>query len=114
MSRPRIYISGPISKGNWSDNFHAFCKAFEKLKDMDCAAFNPGKSMLYPGNQNIPHHVWLEIDLAWVEVADAVFLIPGESTGAEMECAHAKERGIPVFVTYHDLEVFLEARRAVA
>lgn len=112
--RPRIYISGPISKGNWSDNFHAFCKAFEKLKDLGAAPFNPGKSMLYPGNQHIPHNVWLEIDLAWVEVADAVFLLPGESTGAEMECAHARTKGIPIFVSYYDVCAWMESLRAVA
>jgi hypothetical protein len=43
------------------------------------------------------------IDLAWVEVADAVLRIPGESSGAEREVAHALHHGKPVFTSVEDV-----------
>lgn len=112
--RPRIYISGPISKGNWPDNYWNFCSTFDRLVELGFAPFNPGGSMMHPGHHLIPHETWIEIDLPWVAVADAVFRITGESDGADRECELARELGIPIFVSTGDLLIWQEARKAVA
>lgn len=113
MKRPRIYISGPITRGNHADNYWEFSNTFQRLVDLGCAPFNPGNTMTFPGNHLIPHEVWMEVDLPWVEVADAVFRITGDSVGADMECELAREKGIEVFVSTADLLVWMESRRAV-
>lgn len=112
--RPLIYISGPVSKGNWNDNLWAFNNVFERLVDLGFAPINPGWSMAYAGHHLIPHDVWLEIDLPQVARADAVFRITGESDGADRECELARELGIPIFVSTGDLLIWQEARKAVA
>ncbi len=49
------------------------------------------------GNAGMSHADWLEVDLPWVDVADAVLRLPGESRGATREVKRAEWRGIPVF-----------------
>lgn len=112
--KPRVYISGPITLGDRTHNFAQACQLQKQLMKMGAACLNPMLSMLHPDAWTIDHDDWVDSDLPWVAVADAVFRIPGESTGAERECEFAQERGIPVFVTFHDFAVWLEARKAVA
>jgi len=45
----------------------------------------------------------MEIDLPWLGAADAVLRLPGESLGAEIEVAEARQLGIPVFTTVADM-----------
>ena len=102
--RPRIYISGPISKGDHAHNFHQAVTAQKSLMEAGCAVLNPMLSMLMPGAFSIPHAEWIANDLPWVTVSDAVLRLPGESDGADAECGWAKDHDIPV---YHNLEELL-------
>lgn len=43
-----------------------------------------------------PWSVWIDVDLSWVEVSQAVYRLPGASSGADAECEHAKKHGIPI------------------
>lgn len=97
--RPRIYLSGPISKGNRNFNFHQAVEAQRALMQLGFAVLNPMTSMLLPfaWQEEFPHDMWLECDLPWVEVADAVYRLRGESVGADRECDHAHACGVPVF-----------------
>ncbi len=52
------------------------------------------------------HEDWLGMDLPWVAVSNALLRLPGESTGADREVAHAKLHGIPVF---HDADALIAA-----
>jgi hypothetical protein len=66
------------------------------------APFNPMLSCFAESNDphvaaGFPHEVWMELDLSWVSVAQVVVRLPGESAGADEECAFAKSNGIPVF-----------------
>jgi len=45
----------------------------------------------------IDHATWMEVDLPWVEVSDAVLRLSGESDGAEIETVRARSLGIPIF-----------------
>ncbi len=113
-TRPRIYISGPISRGNRTHNFAQACEAHKKLIDYGAAPLNPMLSMLHPDAYNIEHATWIECDLPWVEVADAVLRLSGESVGADAECEHAERHGVPVFRDMGHLWAWLESMRAVA
>ena len=49
---------------------------------------------------DLTHAEWLAVDFEFIRRCDAVLRLPGESTGADLETAHANELGIPVF---HDI-----------
>lgn len=94
--RLRVYISGPITKGDRIANFAQACEAQTRLMQHGFAPLNPMLTMLHPAAWTIDHDQWIACDLPWVEAADAVLRLPGESTGADTECRHAMECGIPV------------------
>ena len=94
----RVYVSGPITKGNRTINFAQACEAQRLLMETgDYAVWNPMLTMLHPDEKNISWETWLAGDLKWIEVADLLIRLPGYSLGAEKECNHARELGIPVF-----------------
>lgn len=110
----RVYICGPISKGDLAHNINQASRCFERLALAGMAPFCPHWSC-FSGEASRPYHLkqviavaaaqptklthadWLRVDLAWVAVCDAVLRLPGESVGADAECGFAREKGIPVF-----------------
>jgi hypothetical protein len=60
------------------------------------AVMNPMLSMMHPDGGNIDWQTWIDSDLAFVACCDIVLRLPGESQGADVECAFARERSIPV------------------
>lgn len=121
MNRPRIYIAGPISKGNLAENVNRATAAFLTLAKAGLAPFCPhwsvysspcdelfrgpgepvaGKVLCVgtvAGNPEMTHDDWLGVDLAWVRAADALLRLPGESKGADREVWEATLNAIPVF-----------------
>lgn len=112
--RPRVYIAGPISKGDLADNVNSATLAFIRLAREGFAPFCPHWSVFSGGcayvgegevvargtsigNVMMSHADWIGVDLPWVAVANAVVRLPGESVGADAEVAHAIALGIPVF-----------------
>lgn len=96
--KKRIYIAGPMTKGDRIDNLADALKAFRSLLKAGYAPFCPQMTFfIEPFVDGASHEDWLSIDLPWVAVADAVLRLPGESKGADMEVAKAMELGIPVF-----------------
>lgn len=112
----RVYIAGPISKGDMLKNIQQSDAAFVALVSAGFAPLNPMWSVFAGGiyrtwdkdgwhyvaeasavgSLNLTHEQWLGIDLPWVKVADGVLRLPGESTGADREVAHAINNAIPV------------------
>lgn len=111
--RKRIYIAGPISKGDLCHNVNQATEAFTALAKAGLAPFCPHWSVYskpantfghdvickgtIAGNESMSHADWLGIDLPWVAVSDALLRLPGESTGADMEVGEALRIGIHVF-----------------
>lgn len=102
--KPRVYISGPITKGNRTENFAKAAHVQAALIGAGYATLNPMLTMMHPEAWTIPHNAWMENDLPWVEAANAVLRLPGESVGAELECEHARKHGIPIFDNIDDLD----------
>lgn len=107
-----MYIAGPISRGDLARNINQATRAFRELAAAGFAPWCPHWSALSGEVQagtlgpwakataagcGLSHAEWLAVDLSWVEVADAVVRLPGDSVGADQETAHARARGIPVF-----------------
>lgn len=108
--RKRIYLAGPISKGDVAANVKAATKVAAELiakgfaplcPQLSCFMGYHTEDYLFDRPQaeaaGIKHAEWLESDLPWVAVSDAVLRLPGESAGADEEVAMAEQLGIPVF-----------------
>lgn len=119
MNLKRVYIAGPISKGDLAGNIQRASDAFEALALAGLAPFCPhwscfsGRVQVTPGGSvyavagaqpnRLAHANWLAVDLAWVRESHAVLRLPGESTGADLEVAEARAWRIPVFVSVADV-----------
>ena len=117
MKWPRLYLSGPITHGCRTTNFATGCTAHEELLKRHFAVYNPMLSMMHPNAWQISHDTWLQSDLAWVEVADVVLRLPGESEGADRECSYAATLDIPVVYSWAEAlrwKELWEARQEVA
>ncbi len=136
----RVYIAGPITKGNLADNVNQATAAFVALAKAGFAPLNPMWSVYAKpcaqdydfdrwqnrvpvegrckcigtrnGNDEMTHADWIGADLPWVEVSHAVLRLPGESSGADMEVAHAVAHGIPVFNSLAALAAHFGERKA--
>lgn len=108
IDRLRVYISGPITNGDRVLNFAQACAAQTELMQLGFAPLNPMLSMMHPAAWSIPHGEWLAADLPWVEMADCVLRLPGESVGADAECQHARRHNTPVFLSLADLVGYRE------
>lgn len=116
--RKRVYIAGPISKGDLFHNIKQAEVAFFRLLKTGFAPFCPHWSCYSNGpvrqvdgsvtatatafgGGGCDHADWLGVDLEWVAASDIVLRLPGESRGADLETELADRLGIPV---YHDVE----------
>lgn len=97
MARSRIYISGPITKGDQDHNFRQADEANKELIEAGFAPLNPMFSMKSAFANTIAHHEWLDVDFAFIDCCEAVVRLPGESAGADAECDYARSIGVPVF-----------------
>lgn len=114
MNRRMVYIAGPISKGDLAHNINQASKAFRDLAEAGLAPLCPhwscfsGSALVAPTSGQVyalanitgngmPHADWIAVDCEFVRRSDAVLRLPGESTGADLEVAHARTCGIPVF-----------------
>lgn len=117
LRKPRVYIAGPISKGNQYHNcvngvlanIHVmqngglpFCPHLSALTDMIAFAV----SLANPERDAITYDDWLEMDFEWIESCDILLRIPGESSGADREVEHAEKHGL---IVVFGIEHFKEA-----
>lgn len=113
--RKRVYIAGPLVKGDLGENIEQAVAAFVRLIKAGLAPFCPHlscfagdaksvdrrrlqywvKADLLPRGTTVEE--WYETDLPWVDVSEALLRLPGEGKGSDGEVARAKELGIPVF-----------------
>jgi hypothetical protein len=131
MRKLRVYIAGPISRGDLLHNIRQADETFAALLRAGLAPFCPHWSVYHgssrwesatgskviatadPTPAGTTHADWMGADLPWVEVADAVLRLPGVSVGADAEVAHARQYGIPVFRTAAGVLVWAQTLPAV-
>lgn len=104
MTIKRVYIAGPITLGDQFRNCGKAMEAFHVLRDKGFAPFCPHTSGLLQMIQERTWEDWLDYDEEWIKVCHAVLRLPGESRGADRECAFAEEIGIPIFHSIEALE----------
>lgn len=102
----RVYIAGPMSKGDRVANLAQALTAMRELMARGFAPLCPQLSFFAEPFIPADYDGWLAIDLPWVRVAEAVLRLPGESGGADKEVHEALNRDIPVFANLEDLCAF--------
>ena len=100
----RVYVAGPYS--NPKPEIDNVVKAIEmgnKLWDLGFCPFIP--HLAHWWDIEFPHdyEMWMKWGNEWLQQCDALFLMEGESPGAEREVASAANMGIPVFTEFHKL-----------
>lgn len=96
----RIYIAGPLTKGNRLDNVSTAINIYNQLIDLDYYPFCPHFSYFANIVDSKEYEVWINQDLKWLEVCDAVYRFEGESEGADGEVKFAEQRGLPVYTDF--------------
>jgi hypothetical protein len=93
--RMRVYVAGPISSDVQQGVFRAYTVGRQMFLD-GLAPFIPHSDALFwlgEGHWN----GYLEYDLEYILVSDAVYRLAGASKGADLEVSRAKALGIPIF-----------------
>lgn len=107
MRKPVIYIAAPYTNPDPVENTHKAIKIATELYDEGwCVPFVPHLTMLWHLVTPRPVKFWLTLDIEHMENCDAVWRLPGQSSGADGEERHAIEVGIPVFHNYDDLKAW--------
>ena len=95
----RIYVAGPYRLGDVDANVRCAMDAGTALLAMGHAPLVPHLNHYWHLHAPHPERTWLDLDLAWLDVADAVLRLPGPSAGADRECEVARALEIPVFAS---------------
>ena len=95
----RIFVSGPYTQGDVAQNVKRAMDAADKLIALGYAPYVPHLShfqhMVHPHS----YETWMDIAFAWLEKADGLLRLPGESPGADREVTFAFRHDILVFHT---------------
>ena len=98
----RIYIAGPYTNGDVAVNVHRAIEAATSLLEAGHTPFLPHLTHFWHLVSPQDYEVWIKLDMAWLALCEAVLRLPGESVGADKECAWALANGLTV---YMDIEV---------
>lgn len=95
---PLVYIAGPYTNPDPVENTHRAIRAGLKLYDTEKAVpFIPHLTLLAHMVDPRPVDYWYRLDLDQLRHCDALWRLPGASTGADAEVGHAVVWDIPVF-----------------
>jgi hypothetical protein len=124
MSRKiRVYCAGPIRRGDLCENIRQADEAFYKLMKTGMFAPMVPHWTCYAGDcqsgvgvgsawarankdghyRDLNGEDFIDADLAWVRVSEAVLRLPGGSVGADAEVRCANANGIPVFYSVEEV-----------
>lgn len=112
MSKPKVYIAGPITKGNSFHNVSAACAVWKALWIFGLHPICPHWSAIQDMIAPVSYEAYMQYDFDTIAECDAVLRMPGESAGADRELAFARERDIPVFHSVGDVLHWAQDRLA--
>ena len=96
-----VYLATPMRKGDWRANIVNASLIAADLMEMGFSVINPVGSWLPDLVAPLTIDQWLANDYGLIEASDCVYRVEGVSEGADKECYHAQQNGIPIF---YDLE----------
>ena len=99
MAPLKIYVAGPFTKGPPVDNVRTALLAGRRLREKGYYPYVPHLSffteMLDLGPSDWGY--WMDWHAPWLDACDAVFRVPGESPGADIEVERAQKAGKQIF-----------------
>lgn len=109
----RVYVAGPISKGNVVANIRSAIDAAESIRQAGHFPFVPHLTtftwyFLHIDKLSLDDTSWSDWNLSWLECCDILVRLPGESIGSDREVAFAKSKGIPVMMGITQLFDYFE------
>ncbi len=99
----RIYVAGPISKGDQFLNVKAALDVADALLNMGHQPFVPHLSCIWHMCHPVDYERWLSYDFEWIRVCDAVFRMTGDSPGADREVEFARSLNKQIYHTLEEL-----------
>ncbi|MBT9176609.1 MAG: hypothetical protein DDT20_00929 [Firmicutes bacterium] len=108
MTKLKVYIAGPYTKGDVVANVRAAIMAGDKVFRAGYTPFIPHMNMIWHFLHPADAQQWYDWDLEWLPLCQALIRIPGDSLGADKEVIRAGELRIPV---YYSVEHFLKVMR---
>lgn len=93
----KVYVAGPFTQGVVERNVRNAVDAGERLLAAGLVPYVPHLNWLWGYAHEHTWQEWLDLDLEWLSVCQAVLRLPGPSKGADVETKYAEEHGIPVF-----------------
>lgn len=115
----RVYCAGAYSANNVLDVLKNIGRGEHYAAKLFMAGFAPFSPwadkdfVIKHWNEEFTVQQFYDYSIAWLEVSDCVFLVPGweSSSGTAKEIARATVLGIPVFDTWEDLIKFREIKK---
>jgi len=112
----RIFISGALNgfseETGFIDNVHLMLKHAGEVRRLGAAVYVPCNDILTSfSNGGLPHHEYYKHDLTWLEVCDALSLVPNPnnntSNGVRGELDEAGKLGLPILKDIDMVKKFL-------
>jgi len=104
----RVYIAGPYTRGDTGWNVSQAMTAAHRLLNFGHAPYVPHLNHFLHLLHARSYEDWMELDMAWLAMAEALIRLPGDSPGADKEVAYARDHHILV---YQSVDQFLEVER---
>ena len=109
--RVLVYISGPLTNGDTlglrhrEANVRVACSVQRDLFARGFAVICP--HLMHYSQLMFPemYETYMANDMTLIEKSDVVFRFQGDSHGADRECLHAIDKGIPVVRSFLELDV---------
>lgn len=97
VRRPVLYVAGPYTRPDPVINTHGACRVGTIIAEQtNWIPLVPHITLLWHAVTPRPIDFWYDLDLNHMEICDAVVRLPGDSSGADAEMAHADEVGLTV------------------
>lgn len=110
----KIFISGAINgekNGDFVDNMARMLKHAGRVRKLGAAVYVPCQDILTSfATGGLKREEYLTHDLEWLEVCDALALVPGwgRSEGVKGELARAAQLGIPILLNLEAVKKYLQ------
>ncbi len=100
-----VYVSGPLeTSGDYMHNIKTAIDAADKLLSMGHTPYVPHLNgfwhMLHPRTRI----GWLQLDMSFIKVCDAILRLPGDSLGADAEVERAIQLDKLVYYNMEELK----------
>lgn len=99
----RVYIAGPYTKPDPVTNTEAAIFMGDWVKALGHTVYIPHLTHFWELQIHHDYEFWMQHDLEWLDVCDAILRLPGESAGADREVQYARDHGKQVFHAIHQL-----------